>query len=272
MRLPTITSENSYLQNNLKPKFGLNQITFSPVIFEPKDSFRFRALVLGPDGNIPSLKVEAKIAGLQGIHYVTPDAPYANKSIWEMITQADVFWIQPLRMVVYFFGGFFSLVIMALAVASFTTPFTMFFTWRVKKQRTRRIKDYRQGEDMGWEDRTLSEIYIEHGEKALGKVKELIDRSNRRLAVIDQLSSINTDGHLDEIIKRAAVIYDSSLREELMQSGLLSFEGIRPKWAEGVQSALKNISVFLSIDLEAITKPKINDGGLQVIQELFSPP
>ncbi|GEM_PF-3788598 len=259
VEMPTITSKNSYLQNNLKPKFALNRITFSPVIFEPKDAFRFRALVLSPDGSVPSLKVDAKIAGLQGIHYVTPDAPYVNKSIWEMITQADVFWIQPLRFVVYFFGGFLSLIIMGLAVASLTTPFTMFSTWRAKKLRTRRIKDYRQGEDMGWEDRAFSEIYLEHGEKGLGKVKELIDRSNKRLLLIDQLSSVNTDGQLDDIIKKATPFYASQLREELGQSGLLSFEGIRPKWAEGVQIALHNISTFLSIDLDAIIKSELDE-------------
>ena len=112
---------------------------------------------------------------------------------------------------------------------------------------------------MGWEDRALSEIYIERGEKGLGKVKALIDRSNKRLVLIDKLSSINTDGQLDEIIKDATTFYASPLREELMQSGLLSFDGIRPKWAEGVQNALKNISVFLSIDLEAITKSKLKE-------------
>lgn len=263
---PVITSENDYLQNNLKPIFALNRITFSPVIFEPKDAFRFRALVLGPDGSVPSLKVEAKIAGLQGIHYVTPDAPYANKSTWEMITQADVFWIQPLRFVVYFIGGLLAMVIMALAVASVTTPFTMFSTWQTKKQRTRRIKDYRQGENIGWEDRALSEIYIEHGEKALGKVKELIDRSNKRLALIDQLSSINKDGQLDQIIKKATPFYASPLLGKLEQSGLLSFEGVRTKWAEGVQSALKNISDFLSIDLEA----KLNEDSSLDTPDLFS--
>lgn len=265
---PTITSENSYLQKNLNPIFALNRITFSPVIFEPKDAFRLRALVLGPDGSVPSLKVEAKIAGLQGIRYVTPDAPYANKSTWEMITQADVYWIQPLRFIVYFIGGFLAILIMALAVASLATPFTMFSTWQAKQRRTRRIKEYRQGENIRWEDRALSEIYIEHGEKSLGKVKQLIDKSSKRLALIDQLSSVNTDGHLDQIIKDATPFYASPLREKLAQSGLLSFEGIRPKWAEGVQSALQNISAFLSIDLEA----KLNEDNQQNIRVFLPSP
>lgn len=226
-----------------------------------------RALVLGPDGIVPSLKVEAKIAGLQGIRYVTPDAPYANKSTWEMITQADVYWIQPLRLIVYFIGGFLAILIFALAVASLTTPFTMLSTWQAKGRRTKRIKEYRQGENIGWEDRALSEIYIEHGEKSLGKVSKLIDISNKRLELIDQLSSVNADGHLDQIIKEITPFYASPLREKLVQSGLLSFDGIRPKWAEGVQSALQNISTFLSIDIE--TK-LVDDKPLEIQKILHS--
>lgn len=251
---PTITSENSYLQNNLKPRVISNRIIFSPIIFEPKDIFRLRILVLGPEGSIPSLKADAKIAGLQGIRYATPDAPNANKSTWQMITQADALWIQPIRFFVYMFGGLLSIGVMGLAINSIAIPFTTFSSWRAKKLRTKNVKDYRQGENMDWEDRALSEIYIEHGDAALGQIKNFIDKSNKRLALLEQVGHANNEGQLDEIIKQATPFFATQLRDELTKRGLLSFEGIRPKWVGGIQNALLNICTFLSLDLESIAK------------------
>ena len=254
VEIPVITSESTYLQESLKPNVVSNRIIFSPVILEPKDSFRLRILVLGPEQSPPSLKAEGKIAGLQAFSYATPDAPYASRSIWQMATQADVFWIQFLRLPIYFLACLIFLIVIGIASAVVAQQASTFRNWRAKRQRLRSISDYRQGENMVWEDRALSEIYIEFGEEALGKIKKLLDKTNKRLILIKQLEPINQNGNFDTLVKHATSFYRSKLLDELEKRKLLLFDGIYPKWASGVPNALQNISTFLSLDLESIAK------------------
>lgn len=249
---PVISSENKYLEENLKANVTANRIVFSPVIFEPKDSYNLRILVLGPEGQVPSLKAEGKIAGVQQITYATPDSPNASTSVWKQITQADALWVHFARAIVYFFGSIFTVVLLALLVVAIMSPFQTFKAWRTKEQRTRRVKDYRQGENMGWEDRAISEIYIERGTPALVELKGLIEKSARRISMLNEVEPINKDGQFNDVIKRATPFYPSPLRDDLSARGLLSFDGVYPKWANGVDAALQNISEHLSIDLKEL--------------------
>lgn len=248
---PAVTSENSYLEENLKPVVESNRIVFSPVIIEPQDAFRLRILVLGPEGKTPSLKLSAKIAGLHGISYATPDSPNASKSAWEMVTQADALWVHPARAVVYFFGGLLLLMLTAMVGSGIGSIFFSIGQNREKIKRRNSLTGYRQGENMNWEDRALNEMYIERGEEVLREIKKLIYVSKSRLALIERVKPVNDDGKLDVIIKSATPFYSSRTLDELKDRELLLFDGFRPVWANGFESSLSDLCTFLGLEESA---------------------
>lgn len=248
-----ISSQNEYLESNLQPSVSSERIVFSPVIFEPRDSFTVNLLILGDNATVPSLVAVGKIAGAPPIRYATPESPNANKTLWQRLTEADAYWIHIVRFFVYFFCGMLTISLIALLIGALSSPFRTLNAWRMKKKRINAVRDYRRGENMDWEDRAISEVYIESGLAPLININEAIDSSKKRISLINELALINTDEHLNDIIKRATPIRVSKA-DEVISRGLLSFDGIQPQWTAGAESALKGLCAHLSLEIESIVK------------------
>jgi len=246
---PTITSENKYLEENLKPSLQSNRIIFSPVILEPHDSFRVRLLVLGPEGANPYITGFAKIAGLQQIEYATPDAPESKKSVWAKITEADAIWIHFVRPIVYGMGGIFGLMLLTLSIAIIVIPISEFKEWKSKKDRIKQVSSYKPNEDIRWEARILGDIYIEKGGNALINIKRIIDQAEKRCQLIKEFENINTDGKYDQIISNETTFRNYWMVEELKKASLLNFEGIKPVLTNMLKRSLEDLASHLTIDL-----------------------
>ena len=246
---PTVTSENKYLQENLKPSLLSNQILFSPVILEPRDSFRVRVLVLGPEGTIPSITGFAKIAGLQQIEHSTLDTPESNKSVWAMLTEANATWVHFLRVPLYGFGGLLSFLLLIGLVAAIEYPFSELRSWIAKQKRRKQIVAYRPNKNLGRENRILGEIYIENGEAALVQVKRLIEQAEKRCQLINEFGVINIGGKFDDIIAKETSLRRNWLMKELLDIGLLTFDGIKPNLPNTLRKSLEDLAEYLAIDL-----------------------
>lgn len=251
---PEVITGSDYIDNNLNMTTIKNRIIFSPVILEPKDGFRIRLLVLSPEGVVPSLMGQGKIAGISEISNVNADNSDENRSWWDLVTDADQPWVHPVRSIVYGVGGIIAMAISIGLVAAIVVPLESVNDFLKKKNREKRVKEYRQGEDLSWKDRALAEVYIEFGENALAFIYDALQESQERIGLLNKLDQIDLDDQLVRGIKMAAPIGPQFIRRALQDRGLLRFEGPRPVWEPAIGESLDNICSYLGVDVAEIRK------------------
>lgn len=251
---PVVTSDNRYLQENLKPSIVSNNVVFSPVILEPHDSFRVRLLVLGPEGTVPSIKGMAKIAGLSGIEYATPDAPESVsrklllRRLWDNdLTAAEMGW-----WVFDGVSGVFGLVWTFMifgAMVSF--PIDFFVKRRDAHKRANRISAYKPMENLDWVTRALCNLYVARGDSGLRQVKLFSAVAEKRYRLIRELEHINQDGHLNDVIEQSTLLRGWVIADELKKLGLCEFEGLLPKLPDTLATALADLATHLGVNLDS---------------------
>lgn len=248
--MPTFRSANSYLQENLKLAFQANQIKFSPVIFEPGDSFQVTVLLLGPEGARPLLEGAGKIAGVRVFSIVTQDSKSSDKSWWEKVTGAEEFWVQPARAIVYLFGGILSWALLASGVLLVVVPFFYFREKMERAERLSRIKAYRKDGGLEKEARYLCDQYAENGNSALRNVWGVIKEAKERRALLDSLGAIEDNNLVEQIANKLAPNRHAHSARELAKHGLFSVEGLCPTWPETLEAAVSDLAAYLNIDLD----------------------
>lgn len=249
---PTVTSDNRYLQENLKASIVSNNVVFSPVILEPRDSFRVRLLVLGPEGTVPFIRATAKIAGLSEIEYATPDAPESRKLLlrraWDNdITVADLGW-WALDGFITLFG---SMLLMVMVGVMISFPVDWIINRTNTQNRTKTISAYKPMENLDWVTRALCSLYVSRGDSALRQVKLFNAVAEKRCRLINEFKHINQDGHLNDVIEQSTLLRGWVIADELKTLGLCEFDGLLPKLPDTLASALADLATHLGVNLDS---------------------
>ena len=104
-------ASNDYLAKNMRvltPTNSNSIITFSPIIFEPRDSFWVKLLILYSDKGTFDLKPFGKIANVKQIALVNLDTKAGPPPYWKQIIGGGVL-TQVLRVLAYFFAPLFAI-------------------------------------------------------------------------------------------------------------------------------------------------------------------
>lgn len=174
LRTEVITASNNYLLKNLKVNISSERkILFSNVILESEESYVVKSLILHPEDSIPEIKPTGKIMGVKSIlvsnlYYET------NKPSFLQEAFIGSFWIQIIRLVIYFIG-------FTAILFSFASVFFYFVRWFFRYGRKRIVQVFKQASNskLTKDDEIIFYYYIYHGIDFLSTVNNLLSDEER---------------------------------------------------------------------------------------------
>lgn len=206
----SLKTSTDYLKENLQIKLNSTMITFSPIIFEPKDYISLNLLILGPENKKPIIHPIGKIAGISNIELINIESGEDSKSWWQRVIGSDSWFIQLSRTVIYFFVFILSmLVIISTITLVIIQPIDSLKNKQKENKRRAQTDKFGINEDISKESRYLIDEYIRNGKNGLFRVKKCIDTINDRNSFVMKLPTSITDSDKEKMSESAyPVPYD----------------------------------------------------------------
>lgn len=267
---PTLKTNTTYLEKNLKIITSDNSISFSPIILEPGDSFEITTLLLGSGSSKPSISTLGKLAGVRSIAISTPENPTPSKPVWQQAVDASSWWVHPVRWIIYFFGPILSIGLSIAMFEAIANPLRRIKNQRLIADRQRRIREYRQYEELGKESRYLIDEYVAKGEAGLIPVARYLKTYNRRRSLVEVLVGKLDDKEVDKLVRAATPFRrgDAETENNLKAIKLAEGEGAHIEVSAALREALADLCLFLDIDLDKlssrITSQDLDDFAIAV--------
>lgn len=253
LEIPKFFGSNEYLKRNIKPILSADSIVrLEPVILDAGEFIEAQALVLTPEGTIPSISPLGKIAGIKQIQVLAANQTKDQSSVWSRITSADSMWIQIARAPIY---GLFALVLtacLAFALVIILIPLESVSDARKKHTREIRIKKLAQGRPLMITDQYVLEKYKISGDNGLGRLHKLIERTVQRNNLISKIEHQVDEETLKKILRSILPVRPNEL-SELEEHHLIKNEGIKLLIDPDLERALREFAGLLEISLENLT-------------------
>lgn len=255
---PVLKTNVDYLSKNLIASSTETRVTFSSVILEAGDSFEVTVLLLGSESAKPTVSPIGKLAGIQSIALITPETPSKDKSVWYQAVEATSFWVHPIRAFIYFFGAIFSLVLVGFVVVTVTSPFEWNRSRKDAAERQKRIREYRQHEELSREARFLLDQYGADGAEGLATVAKYMSSYARQRSLIETLTGKMDEREIEGIVRSTVPIsrLETTFEAKLKTAQLVEGKGLDLKVSERLQDTLNDLCSFLKIDINKLLRKK----------------
>lgn len=258
---PILKTTVDYLAQNVSISTTESRILFSPVILEAGESFEVTTLLLGSESAKPSIAPMGKLAGIKSIVISTPESPSPGKPVWIEAVDATSIWVHPIRWIIYLLGPFIAFGLLVTLFAIVMTPFDKMKEQRAVADRQRRLRDYRQHEELGRDSRYLIDIYVARGDAGLVAIARYLRAFDRRRALVDTLNGKLEEKDLENVVRSAAAYgrEESATEDGLKSVKLAEGDGIRVNVSGELGQALNDLMRFLKIDVEKFLSSKGTD-------------
>lgn len=232
-------------------KVNENQIILSPTMLDSRDSFGISLLLLSSDTSTPTVNGLGKIAGLKQFRMESFDTKASNKSWWEMLIEADAFWVQLARPFVYGIGGLIVLALLIVTSISVTTPFSRFAASRRKEKRRTEISKFNPHKDISRETRALSELYVSLGNHGLEQAWKAFCMVKHRIELTQQLGMIKDEELFLSIVTKLAPIKKTYwIFQELSQRGLINLTDETPSFPDSFEVSFRELASYVGFEIK----------------------
>ncbi|MDH1535680.1 hypothetical protein N5E99_07940 [Pseudomonas chengduensis] len=254
---PEIDGSVDYLKRNLKIDYSKESIRLHPFIMEPGDTVTLNFLVLGVESAKPEFKVLGKVSGVSEpvITRLDDDKGF---STWRSVTYAEKWWVQLLRMPVYFGFMILFLVGAMLFFALFIIPIDAFSDSRKKKKLREQVDSYKMGEVLTRESRLLINMHLKSPNFALSQVYGGICSLEDRAKLRDKISSVLSAEDLKNVCFRCYPISKSAVQRMKDDLGFNPEEDVDLEEIVKWKSEIKQLADFLNVDLsDKVHSPEV---------------
>lgn len=188
-----LLTSDDYIKRNLSFNYddSLDYIEFSKIIFDPKQYFTFKLLVLHDKNTIPEIEAIGKVAGMKNPKIIVTENNEKNRPLLLKITLG----------ILNFIGkAFFYLILFAIIVVIIVVPFTLISDSRKKKKRKKLTHAFKE-EDL-YDDNIkdtydyIFKSYISWGKNEISNYKKILNE----ISILDRL--IPVISHTSIIDKR----------------------------------------------------------------------
>lgn len=217
-----LLTSDDYIRRNLSFKYSdsLDFIEFSKIIFDPKQYFTFKILILHDKTLIPEIEAIGKVAGMEKPKIITSENDKENRPLILKIILSIITFIGKAFMYFFMFA-----IMMAIVVA----PFAIISDLIKKKKRKKLIQSFKETDIYDSDNKDcfdyIFKSYVNNGKNKLKNYKNILtDKSilDRLIPSISQTLKINNG--LFSQLRRA--IDDSSRPKDKLDDDLYNLKYI----------------------------------------------